>query len=230
MATFEGLSQAILEGEKSPGSRVPEQNLSFTAAGPIALQVGEQRFLATHDTLSGSSYLKSISSGRWENSKQADGSYFIDIDPDAFKHILRYLRHNIYPLCYDNVRGHDYAMYENIRSAAEYLMVEKLMEWLSKRKYLDAVTTEYQLQIEEGLASRTTSSNAVLKFHHTYKTKKCYVCPRNIPCHYDNPQKCGKDCRRAQGDEEVQYEDIQIPSVLVLTKTVLVNSELLREE
>ncbi|KAI4157186.1 MAG: hypothetical protein LQ342_008483 [Letrouitia transgressa] len=221
---------AILDEEHNPGSTVLSPNTSYTAVGPINLQVGEQRFFATHDTLSGSSYLKSISSGRWEDSKQADGSYFIDVDPDAFKHILRYLRHAIYPLCYDNIRGHDYAMYENIQCAAEYLGVEKLVDWLRKKNYVDAVTTKYEPQIEEDLASTETRSNAVVKFHHTYKTKKCYVCPRNILCHYDNPQKCGKDCRRAQGDEDAKYEDVQILSVLMLKKTVLVDSELLREE
>ncbi|KAI4209672.1 MAG: hypothetical protein LQ351_007426 [Letrouitia transgressa] len=230
MATFGEPAKTISDGKYEPGSPIPTPKTSYTAAGPITLQVGEQKFFATHDTLSGSAYLKSISSGRWEESQQADGSYFIDMDSDVFKYILRFLRHGIYPLCYDNVRGHDYAMYENIRSAAEYLVVEKLVHWLSEKNYIDAVTTKYQLQIDEGLPSTTSRSNAVVKFHHTYKTKKCYVCPRRITRHYDNPGGCGRDCRRAQGDEDPQYEDVQVWSILMVTETVQVDSSLLREQ
>ncbi|KAL9611783.1 MAG: hypothetical protein Q9167_003594 [Letrouitia subvulpina] len=215
--------------EHKSGSSTPAPKTSSTAGGPIALQVGETRFLASYDTLSGSGYLSSISSGRWEDSKQADGSYFIDVDPDAFKHVLRYLRHGVYPLCYDNVKGHDYAMYENIRTAAEYLVVEKLEDWLTERKYLDAVTKEHSLEVEEGLASHTIGSNVKVKYHHTYRTKKCYVCPRGIICHYDNRWKCGRECMKVRGNASDQYEDVQTPSYLVLKETVFVNSTMLRD-
>jgi hypothetical protein len=94
-----------MPGEESP-------NLPLRAADrQITLQVGERRFTTTRETLvAESSFFASLLSGRWDNA-QEDGSYFIDADPDLFKHVLHYLRRGILPIFYDMIKGHDRSLY-----------------------------------------------------------------------------------------------------------------------
>ena len=169
----------------------------------IVLQVGECFFHTSVSSLSDSRVLTAKVSGRWEDSKdkQADSSYFLDADPEIFKYILRFLRHGAFPLCYDNTRGHDYATYTAILQLADYLQVDELTEWLAKKEYLRAVRTRYQAQIVEGeipLAC-TLESDMTVKHYPYQKTKKTYVCPRNIAVHYGDPRRCGRQCQNAQG-------------------------------
>lgn len=81
------------------------------AATPLNLKVGERIFTTTRDTLSNSGFFSALISGPWEGDLLMDGSYFIDADPDAFEHILKYLRHGTFPLFYDNAKGHDHRQY-----------------------------------------------------------------------------------------------------------------------
>ncbi|KAL8719763.1 MAG: hypothetical protein Q9225_003279 [Loekoesia sp. 1 TL-2023] len=194
---------------------------------PIVLQVGEKRFYATEDTLSGSGMLKAMITERWESSKQADGSFFIDVDPEAFEHILRFLRHGVYPLCYDIVKGHDFAMYTTIHKQADYLMIDQLVEWLDKQQYLQAVSTETSARIveDENRLFSTNASNTKVHYHPSWRIQKKYVCPRGIPVHYDNPGACGRACRLAQGDEEDKYDDCPVLSTLVLTERTVFHPE-----
>jgi phytoene desaturase (3,4-didehydrolycopene-forming) len=67
----------------------------------VNLLIGERRFTTTRQTLvTESPFFTSLLSGRW-GSTLDDGSYFVDADPALFEHILRYLRHSIYPILYD---------------------------------------------------------------------------------------------------------------------------------
>lgn len=43
-------------------------------------------------------------SGRWDH-ERADGSFFIDADPELFEHVLRYLRHSVLPIFYVSAKG-----------------------------------------------------------------------------------------------------------------------------
>lgn len=64
----------------------------FAMRRSITLQVGERRFITTAETMTQeSAFFAALFSGRRDNA-EADGSYFIDADPDLFEHILRYLR------------------------------------------------------------------------------------------------------------------------------------------
>ncbi|KAL8696234.1 MAG: hypothetical protein Q9201_007760 [Fulgogasparrea decipioides] len=112
------------------------------ASGPIVLQVGEQRFYGSKDILSGSEMLKAKTNEHWLSGKQTDGSYFLDADPAVVKHILRFLRHGVYPLCYDIAKGHDFALYAAIHRQADFLLIEKLTSWLGDQQYFKAVTVE----------------------------------------------------------------------------------------
>ncbi|KAI4234784.1 MAG: hypothetical protein L6R40_006663 [Gallowayella cf. fulva] len=199
---------------------------------PIVLQVGEERFYVNQDTLSRSGHLEAVASVRWDHNKQSDGSFFVDADPEVFKHILRFLRHGVYPLCYDKSKGHDFVMYAAIHQLASYLLVEDLMKWLSKAQYLNAVMIETTARVEDdedGLGG-TQSSDTTVEYYPTGRTVKKYVCPRGISKHYDNPRGCGKDCRRAQGDAEDEYEDAPVVSTLVVTQKVIFNQHLCVEE
>lgn len=204
-------------------------------SGPIALQVGEQRFYASKDTLSGSGMLRAKIARCWESDKQADGSYFLDADPEIFKHILRFLRHGTYPLCYDMVKGHDVAMYTAIRQQAAYLLVQKLVDWLSNQRYLQAVSIQSSTRVVEDIQgpSRlggTTESNVKVQYYPSWRTEKRYVCPRGIAAHYDNPRGCGQACRKAQGDAENEYEDCPLLSTLLVEEKMVFNRQLCVEE
>ncbi|KAI4121312.1 MAG: hypothetical protein LQ338_006443 [Usnochroma carphineum] len=207
---------------------VPPQGM----AGPIVLQVGEGRFHASESTLSESPVLKAMIAERWESSKQPDGSYFLDADPEVFKHVLRFLRHGVYPLCYNIAKGHDFAMYTAIHKQADYLMLDTLAEWLSKRLYLQAITVETSAHVvedEDGLSGKH-DSDTLVQYHPFWRTKKKYVCPRGIAVHYDNPGRCGRACQQAQGDAGDEYEDCPVLSTLVLTKKVAFDQQLCEKE
>jgi BTB/POZ domain-containing protein KCTD9 len=63
----------------------------------ITLQVGERWFVTTAETITHERiFFAALFSGRWDN-VEADGSDFIDADPELFEHILRYLRRGVLP-------------------------------------------------------------------------------------------------------------------------------------
>ena len=158
-------------------------------------------------------------SERWASDKQADGSYFIDANPKIFQHVLNFLRHRVYPLCYDKAKGHDFATYALIQKQADYFGVQKLVTWLRKILYLQAITITVTARIVEGvdeIGGRNTSNDKISHYP-TWKTVKKYVCPRGISKHCDNPRGCGFQCRKARGDADDEYEDCSVlSSTLVL--------------
>ena len=212
-----------------PAEPVPNES------GPIVLQVGEQRFYASEDTLSGSGMLRAKLARYWESDKQADGSYFLDVDPEIFKHVLRFLRHDVYPLCYDIVKGHDFATYTAIHQQAGFLLIPKLVDWLSNRRYLQAVKIQSSARVvedDEGPSrlGGTEESNVKVQYYPSWRIKKRYVCPRGIAAHYDNPRGCGKECKKAQGDAEDEYEDCTVLSTLIVEEKIVFNRQLCVEE
>jgi hypothetical protein len=73
--------------------------------------------------------------------EQADGSYFIDSNPNLFDHILGYLRRGVLPVFYHN--GHDFGMYGALLEEAIFFGIERMEEWLKEQEYLMAVRFEY---------------------------------------------------------------------------------------
>ncbi|KAL8748112.1 MAG: hypothetical protein Q9190_000074 [Brigantiaea leucoxantha] len=212
--------------QKSFSTNAAPQSASATPT-VINLQVGESNFFTTRYTLSGSGYLDSITSGRWEETKQADGSYFVDADPDVFKYVLRFLRHGVYPLCYDRSRGHDFAMYAAIRSQADYLAIPKLVQWLDKQAYFKALKIQRIASVveDEKDISDMTTSDTTVRHYPSRRTRQAYVCPRRIASHYDNPRGCGKACEKAQGDADVEYEELPVLSTLIVTEKTLIQPQ-----
>ncbi|KAL8802805.1 MAG: hypothetical protein Q9182_003565 [Xanthomendoza sp. 2 TL-2023] len=236
MSAIEGVPLDLpgIEGTISSASPPASPPPQPTPCGPIVLQVGEQRFYVHQNTLQSSQHLESITSGRWDHNKQPDGSFFIDADPEVFKYILRFLRHGLYPLCYDKSKGHDFAMYAAIHKLADYLMVEGVMGWLSKQQYLQAVKIETSTHVvednEAGQLAAIQGSNIEVRHYACWRNVKKYVCPRGIVVHYGIPGRCGKDCRKAQGDADDLYEDAAVLSTLVVTEKTVFNQQLCVDE
>ena len=213
-------------------SDVPQLPPPPSTSGPMVLQVGEQRFFTSYESLSRSDYLHAIASGRWDSNKQADGFYFIDADPEIFKHVLRFLRHGIYPLCYDNARGHDYGTYAAIQKQADYFIIPELIAWLKQNQYMKAVTIKTSAVIVEGAGKLAGTKDAGIKtnYYPTQRTVKRYICPRGLTMHYDAAWRCGKDCKRAQGDAEAEYEDCTELSTLVVTENTVFEKTVCMED
>ncbi|CAD6578244.1 MAG: hypothetical protein ASARMPREDX12_008688 [Alectoria sarmentosa] len=140
-------------------------------------------------------------SGRWPDMQQ-DGSYFIDADGQVFEHVLRYLRHDIMPIFYDEVKGHEYALYLAVLEQARFFGVEPLQKWLEEHKYVQAVKIVHSARVLEGLedVSGSTESHVKIEHHVTWKTRKV----------------------NARGEADDEYKDEEVLKVLEVRKmTVL---------
>ncbi|KAJ8066909.1 hypothetical protein OCU04_004294 [Sclerotinia nivalis] len=209
----------------SENSDSHEQALSAPVASrSITLQVGERRFITTFETLtSESAFFAALLSGRWNNT-EADGSYFIDADPDLFSHILRYLRRGIPPLFYNHTKGHDHALYHTLLQEVKYFQIHRLEKWLQDKKYLSAVKLKCSVRELDGLWWEGKGQSEFFEeFRTVCRTKKVYVCPRGISVHRGNPRACGRQCANAQGDEGNEYEDEQIWNLVVVRRQVVVD-------
>ncbi|OAA65543.1 mitochondrial carrier protein [Niveomyces insectorum RCEF 264] len=196
----------------------------------VELQVGERRFTTTRDTLVGESqFFAVLLSGRWEN-VLGDDAYFVDADPALFEHILRYLRRSVFPLFYDQTRGHDYALYNALLAEARYFQIARLESYLADKEYLKAVEVKRTVTVcdgEENLPQHngTLPADTVVEYHPSWDIQEVYLCPREIPVHRGRPDRCGKDCKRAQGEAEPEYEEEPYLRMLVVEKTVVFHPE-----
>ena len=69
----------------------------------------------------------------------------------------------------------------------------------------------------------TTSTDVDIEYHPSWRTEKIYICPRGIPSHRGKSWACGRQCRSAQGDAEVEYEDVDVLKVLEVRKRIVFN-------
>ncbi|TGO28753.1 hypothetical protein BPAE_0023g00180 [Botrytis paeoniae] len=194
------------------------------AGGPITLQVGERRFVTTKNTMTGESpFFAALLSGRWDSNEQADGSYFIDADPDLFEHILRYLRRAVLPIFYDIKKGHDHALYLALLGEARYFQITRLENWLKNKRYLYAVQICSSVEELDDLWSESHSTDENAEYHPRWDTEKVYICPRGIGVHRGNANACGRQCENVRGDSEYIYEDEPVLKTLVIRKKVVVD-------
>lgn len=90
----------------------------------ITLRWDEKLFYTTKNTLvQESGYFSALLSGRWKDATR-DGVLQVDADADIFKHTLRFLRSNVFPVFYDGKKGFDYQLYSLLLQQAEYFMID----------------------------------------------------------------------------------------------------------
>lgn len=211
MDNHEPISQPDLSSATPPTSPDNPSSPTTLPFEPLILQVGSERFFTTTKALSRSPRFEAKLKKGWKSRKQADGSYFLDADPKIFEHVLRFLRHGIYPLAYDSFKGHDFGLYAAVCRLANTYQVEKLSMWLREQRYLEVIRTETSTGIaQEGLdnkegltpskiSNRTHDGNVRSQYFPSFDILEKYVCPRSIEEHYDNPEGCGKACKRHRG-------------------------------
>jgi hypothetical protein len=198
----------------------------------IELQVGQQRFTALRSTLvEQSTYFKSLLSGRWNT--RADGSYFVDADPDLFAHILNYLRRpDVFPLFYDNVKGHDFLKYYALLAEARYFGIDALAKWIEDRGYAKVLSFEYTFErFEEPDHFKKTmqaGSDTLIECQQTSIPSKVWVCPTNRIRHMGNKDDCERVCRFYHSSKErgpsAMFQDGP-PVVVLKKKRTLLNIE-----
>ncbi|KAF2666309.1 hypothetical protein BT63DRAFT_55649 [Microthyrium microscopicum] len=111
----------------------------------ITLRVDDRCFTTACSNLSlKTTFFEKMVTARCDSGLQ-DAGYFVDVDPNAFEHILRYLRRGIFPLFWDKVKGHDYAMYNAVLEDARYLAIAPLVKWIEEEKYHSAIELNYDI-------------------------------------------------------------------------------------
>jgi hypothetical protein len=161
-----------------------------------ARRIGEQRFVTTAETITlESGFFVTLLSGRRVDA-QTDSSYFIDADPELFEHIMRYLRCRVLPIFYDNIKGHDYALYLALLEKAKYFQIPRLENWLKDKGYLQVMQIRYSAGELEGTLTLSVarSTDEQLEYYPIWQTRKVYVCPRGISFHRGEPSTCGRLC------------------------------------
>jgi hypothetical protein len=194
--------------------RVKPNNGDLSSSTPypkiITLDIGGRKFKTALDTLrSGSGLFHRQLSENYTWSPQADGSYFMDADPDLFAHLLRFMRRpEVFPLFYTKANGFDYDLYNRLEIEAEYFQMEELREWIKEKKYLKAVvkqTYNPNVQVLDGLCPERYPIDESRERFMVPRVEKTYQCPRGL--HHGNPSGCGHKCNKAQGTAEVVYEE-----------------------
>ena len=138
-------------------------NSSFTPS-TVILQVGERRFITTRDSLvNESDFFASMLSVRWNNAME-DGPYFVDADANLFEHVFRYLRRGVFPLFYEQSKGHDFGLYLALLEEARYFKIKRLEQWLDEKRYLDTVKTEYSATESKGIGNLGRSHKRTKKW------------------------------------------------------------------
>lgn len=151
------------------------------------------------------------------------------------------MRHGIFPVFYDGATkgGHDFARYVAVLEQAQFFGVEPLRVWLEGRKYLAAVKVERVGRVVEvevdgsvvgGLTKEVVGGNVAVEQHVGFVTRKVYVCPRDIGVHRGDRNACGRDCRRAQGDADDEYEDEAVVKVFEVRKTTTLDPKMCVEQ
>ncbi|KAK0666812.1 hypothetical protein QBC41DRAFT_325150 [Cercophora samala] len=190
-------SSTILEATPPQYNEITHNTLE-----QVALDVNGHKFTTTINVLTAKSLLfKLLLQGNWKSSLQADNSIFVDSDPEIFRHVLQYLRRGVFPLVYDQKKGHNYKLYADILAEAKHFGIPKLECWLTDQLYLRCITSstvwssaykndriENGFQITSVWGSDVTSTQLVRQDVNTVKKVICNhqandrsLCPKK-PC------------------------------------------------
>lgn len=175
------------------GAEIPKTATHSPAHTPIDIQVGERTFRTTRYTLA--------ESPRLTNLTRLAAPYFVDADPAHFEHILRYLRTSRYPLLFDADRGHDELLYAELRHAARFYGLVRLIRWIGEKRYLRAVTTHirpgqrklYGAQIPRSAELIEPGGHRIVPLRVEKKRKTAHRCPAGKMVHYGDRDSCRAD-------------------------------------
>jgi phytoene desaturase (3,4-didehydrolycopene-forming) len=136
-------------------------------------------------------------SGHWKDTAQADRSYFIDVDPDLFEHILRYYlrRPDVFPLFYDDAKGHGFLKYYALLGEARYFGIEPLSGWIEQRKYAEALSVEYTREKWKYLDPVRVPSDTTIAPYSSNTPGKTWICPQGFSYHMGDATRCRGECR-----------------------------------
>ncbi|KAG9231470.1 hypothetical protein BJ875DRAFT_382895, partial [Amylocarpus encephaloides] len=181
-----------------------------------------------------SAFFKAMLSGSWNLVQLADGAYFVDYDGTRFEFVLRYLRERVFPIFFDIEKGYDHVRYQEIWYAARYFQINDLQVWLEKRFYLRAVKVVHRVEVDPGITSSTDlryelrGNSERIFFYPNWITRKVYFCPRGIAGHNVEPNKCGRKCRNALG-EDGGCKDERLWQFIRFQRRMLINKNLCKD-
>ncbi len=83
-----------LQQEKHDWDKVVPKLQQVHVSNPVKLNIGGTYFTTSVDTLrrQPGNFFEAMTSNRWPHQPTSDGSYFVDRDPIAFRHVLNFLR------------------------------------------------------------------------------------------------------------------------------------------
>ena len=186
----------------------------------VILKVDEKIFITTKATLvEESAYFASRLSHRWP---PVNREVKLDVDSAVFIHVLRYLRHGVLPIFYDQIRGFDHGLYSLVLAQADYLLIERLSTWIREKRYLLAVRKErsaktYIDEVEDIKGSEL--ANTECQYQLIWGKRQVYICPRGISIH-DKPSNCGRQCNNARDGAPLYREEDEMRIIEFKTKTV----------
>ncbi|KAI1078127.1 hypothetical protein F5B20DRAFT_243347 [Whalleya microplaca] len=198
-------------------------------AKKVVLDVGGRRFHTTKDTLGHSTFFLALLSGRWEHSKQVDGSYFIDADPERFVDILAFLRRGTMPLYWTPERGHDYARYTRLLEEARFFGLAELELWLASQAYHKAVAYQTQVVTKDVKALETFFlDTAKPEVHVRWVDDNTYYCCGGSRRHHGHPEFCDQSCFKHREEVKIPCEEGQKAQVVVVSTKVQISADELR--
>lgn len=214
----------IIEGNMSESVR--SNSPPPVESDKVILNLDGSTFITTKRTLiEESGYFAARFSNRWPSSSAVNGGEVpLDMDPAVFIHVLRYLRHNVLPIFYDQTRGFDHGLYSLVLAQADYLLIERLSSWIREKRYLLAVRKERSARIilddvKDIINGGSDLANTECQYQITWGKKQVYTCPRGIFVH-DEPSRCGRQCNSARCDAPLYHDEDELRIVEFKTKTI----------
>jgi hypothetical protein len=195
----------------------------------IVLDVSGRKYQTRKSTLRVSPYFDTLLT-RWNDcsDKQDDGSYFIDADPDAFQHVLDFMRRpSSFPLFWTKETGFNYALYNKLEAEADYFGLDDLHNWLRDKRYVDAVKTVVKVTAlserfidHRGYTAERGADIQVQSFFGSYSGIKNYRNPCQIDANRYTPAIGCKSCAELLVAHGPHYDDPQKKVTLVTTRIV----------
>ncbi|KAI6374043.1 hypothetical protein MCOR25_003276 [Pyricularia grisea] len=194
----------------------------------VQIQVGERLFITTRGTLtSGSDYFQK----HFADPNLTNKRLFLDLDPDVFQYVLRYLRHGTMPLFYDRTKGHDFAHYRTLADVAQKLGVARLSSWCMEARFTDALRIQRSVEVHRDVepedvallaGGETRAGLGKTILHPRWLVKRVWVCPSAILGHAEDPAVCREQCPglSVEGD---RWRERVVLDVLVIKKALVLN-------